>query len=155
MNANVELLNYIYQNAEMGKDTIKKLIEVVKDSNNEEFNNFLKSQFNEYKEIFMEAENLLNSLEKEGKSINKLQKIEANMMINMKTINGKSPDHISEMLMQGSIMGVIQIIRRMKQYKNQVSKNVYSLAQKLLDTEQRNLEDCKKFLGAQNDKVLP
>ena len=73
----------------------------------------------------------------------------------MKTINGKSPDHISEMLMQGSIMGVIQIIRRMKQYKNQVSKNVYSLAQKLLDTEQRNLEDCKKFLGAQNDKVLP
>lgn len=144
MDANNEMLNYIHQNAEMGQNTITKLIDIVEDG---EFKSALQSQFNEYKQIFDETEKIVNKYGKTTKDINTLQKMEAYMMISMKTMNDKSPDHISEMLMQGSIMGIIQIIRRLKRYKNEVDSDVYNLGEKLLKTEQNNIEQLKKFIG--------
>lgn len=144
MDANNEMLNYIHQNAEMGQNTITKLIDIVEDG---EFKSALQSQFNEYKQIFDETEKIVNKYGKTTKDINTLQKMEAYMMISMKTMNDKSPDHISEMLMQGSIMGIIQIIRRLKKYKNEVDSDVYNLGEKLLKTEQNNIEQLKKFIG--------
>lgn len=144
MNANVEFLNYIHQNAEMGQDSINKLLEILKDS---DFKNLLNSQFNEYKEIFDESEKILNEIDKEAKGVNKRQKRETELMISMKTLTNKSADHIAEMLMKGSLMGVIQSIRRLKQYTGQVNPEITMLAQRLLNTEERNLDECKKFLG--------
>lgn len=144
MNANVEMLNYIHQNAEMGQDSINRLLEIVQDG---EFKEMLKSQFDEYKVMFEDSEKMINRFHKDAKGINTLQKIETYLMINMKTMNDKSPDHIAEMLMQGSVMGVVQIIRRLKKYKNEVEKDVYQLGEKLLETEERNIDQCKKFLG--------
>lgn len=69
------------------------------------------------------------------------------MMIDIKTLNNKTPDHVAEMLIQGSTMGVIQITRRLKDYEGSVDKNVQKLAEKLLSTEQHNVEECRKFLG--------
>lgn len=144
MDANNEMLNYIHQNAEMGQNTITKLIDIVEDG---KFKSALQSQFNEYKQIFDETEKIVNKYGKTTKDINTLQKMEAYMMISMKTMNDKSPDHISEMLMQGSIMGIIQIIRRLKRYKNEVDSDVYNLGEKLLKTEQNNIEQLKEFIG--------
>lgn len=146
MNENQEMLNYIHQNAEMGQDSINKLLEIVDEDS--EFKQLLQSQFNEYKIIFDESEKLLNDMNKDAKGINKLQKMETYMMINMKTMRDKSPDHISEMLMQGSTMGIVQIIRRIKKYDGIVDRQIINLGKKLLETEQRNLDECKKFLGA-------
>ena len=90
--------------------------------------------------------NKLNALNKEAKGINKLQKIETYLMINMKTISDKSSNHIAEMLIQGSTMGIIQIIRRLKQYSGNVDDYVYNLGKTLLDIEQYNVDECKKYL---------
>ena len=59
----------------------------------------------------------------------------------------KTPGHISEMLMQGSVMGVSQITKKLDEYKGFVDKDVYSLGEKLLKVEDRNLAECRKFLG--------
>ena len=147
MNENVELLNYIYQNAEMGQDSINKLLDILENETNQEFKNMLESQFKEYKNIFDEAEEKLNNFNKDAKGINSWQKMETYLMISMKTMKNKTPDNISAMLMQGSVMGIIQITRRLKLYKNKVESEIYSLGEKLLATEERNLEECKKFLG--------
>ena len=45
MNGNAELLNFIYQNSQMGVDTIKQLMGIVEDA---EFKKHLESQLNEY-----------------------------------------------------------------------------------------------------------
>lgn len=144
MNANAELLNYIYQNAQMGQDSINKILEIM--DRDDEFKEHLENQFREYKEVFDEAEKMLNDLGEDAKDINKLQKKQAEVMIEMKTMKGRSADHITEMLMKGNLMGIIQLIRRMKEYKGKVDDEVYALADKLIKTEEINLQDGRKFL---------
>ena len=53
MTQDMALLNFIYQNAEMGKETIPKLTKIVEDVN---FRRVLEDQLTEYQEIFNKAE---------------------------------------------------------------------------------------------------
>ena len=145
MEKNAELLNYVYQNAQMGRESIEKLLGIVKE--NENFIAVLKKHLSEYVDFCDEAVDLLREMGEEVKDVNKMQKIETDMMISMKTLAEKTPDHVSEMLMQGSVMGIIQITRRIKRYENVADERVMSLAQKLLDMEEHNFSEYKKFLG--------
>lgn len=144
MNENIELLNYIHKNAEMGQDSIDDLLSIVDDP---KFKTMLSRQFKEYKNIFDESEKLLKDYNAEIKNVNPIHKIEGNIMLKIKTLNDKSPRNISEMLIQGSTMGTIKMTKRLNQYKNKVDSNVYSLGKKLLRTEEHNIEDCKAFLS--------
>ena len=144
MDENIEMLNYIHKNAEMGQDSIDKLLDIVDDP---KFKTMLNGQFKEYKNIFDESEKLLKDYNAEIKNINPVHKLEGNIMLKIKTLNDKSPRNISEMLIQGSTMGTIKMTKRLKQYKNKVDINIYSLGKKLLNTEEHNIEDCKAFLG--------
>lgn len=142
MNKNVELLNYIYQNSQMGLDTISHLLGIVED---EEYKSVLKSQYNEYDEIFQETKDKLDNYNKEGKDISFYQKATADVMINLKTITDKSPSHISEMMIQGSTMGVIESIKKLKEYKDAES-GILGLGEKLLNFEENNIGQLKKYL---------
>lgn len=142
MNPNVEILNYIHQNSQMGQDTLKQIINIIDDTN---FKNMLEEQFQEYKNIFDISVHKLNSLDKDSKGINPLEKISSYIMINLKTLTNKTPSHIAEMLIQGSTMGIIDITKKLKEYKD-VDEDILNLGQKLLMTEQQNLEEAKKFL---------
>lgn len=143
MNTNVELLNYIHQNSQMGKDTVKQLIEI---SNDEQFKNLLKSQYNEYVGIFERTNTLLEQFNKEPKGIGAFAKVSTYIMINLHTIANKSPSHISEMLIQGSTMGIIQITKKISEY-NTADTEIINLANILLNFELQNVEECKKYLG--------
>jgi len=64
MDGNVELLNYIHQNSEMGKDTINQLLGISRD---EEYKKMLLSQLDEYKMIYDRTDEKLKELNKEAK----------------------------------------------------------------------------------------
>jgi len=142
MDKNDELLNYIHQNSEMGQDTIKHLIDVTKD---EAYKTMLQQQLNEYKMINDTAEQKLRERNKEAKDINIFSKASTNIMINLNTLANKTPSHISEMLIQGSTMGIVDITKKIKEYPN-ADVEILDLANKLLQFEQSNIEECKKYL---------
>lgn len=142
MNGNIELLNYIHQNSEMGQNTLNQLIGIVEDNS---FKEVLQSQFNEYKKIFDLSEEKIKEQNKESKEINAFAKISTYMMINLKTLANKSPSHISEMLIQGSTMGIIDITKKINEY-NSADKEILDLADNLLKFEQNNIEELKKFV---------
>ncbi|MDD7793916.1 hypothetical protein [Clostridium sp. 'White wine YQ'] len=142
MDANNELLNYIYQNAEMGESTIKQLIPMV---NDQAFKNNLQSQLNEYKTIFDIADRKLKELNSESKGIGTLTKVSTYIMININTLVNKTPSHIAEMLIRGSTMGIIDITKRIKDYKQQ-DKQILDVANRLLKFEERNVDELKGFL---------
>ncbi|SCK04453.1 Uncharacterised protein [uncultured Clostridium sp.] len=145
MDGNNEILNFIYQNSEMGTETIKHLIDITENSTNNEFKDVLYSQYNEYKKIFNESEKMIKDRGNDPKDINKFQKITTYIMINMKTLTDKSPSHLSEMLIQGSTMGIIDATKRINQYDD-ADKDVLDLANRLLEFEKDNQEEWKKFL---------
>ena len=142
MEQDAELLNYIYQNAQMGKDTLKQLIGITKD---QEYKKMLNSQFDEYKKVFEIADEKLMEQNKEAKDINVYSKVSSYIMINLNTMANKTPSHISEMLIQGSTMGIVDITKRINEYAN-VDREILDLAKKLLKFEQNNVEECKKYL---------
>lgn len=142
MNGNVELLNFVYQNSQMGVDTIKQLIGITQD---EEFKRHLESQFNEYKEIHSAAKIMLNSNGYDEKGIGAFDKIKTYIMINIQTLTDKTTSHISEMLIIGSNMGVINAVKNLKKYKD-AEKDIKDLMEKLLRFEENNIQQLKAFL---------
>ncbi len=142
MDKNTELLNYIYQNSQMGIKTLNQLIEIVEDNN---FKNQLQTQLNEYTSINSVALQKLKELGHEEKGIGNMAKISAYMSISIKTLIDKSPCHISEMLIQGSTMGIIDATKNIQKY-NDADNQILQIADKLLKTEQNNIEQLKHYL---------
>lgn len=142
MDANAELLNYIRQNAQMGQNTVHQLTGIVQDG---DFRGLLDSQFREYKKMFDTTEKRLKTMGMEVKDVNAFSKIQAYLMINLETLADKSPEHIAEMMIQGSTMGVIQITRKLKEYGN-ADEEIKYMGEHLLTLEQQNIDECKRYL---------
>jgi len=142
MNGNTEMLNFVFQNSQMGVDTIKQLLGIVEDEN---FKKHLESQFDEYKEIQLATQKALNENGKDEKGISTLDKIKTYLMINMQTMTDKTPSHISEMLIIGSNMGIIDAIKNLKKYKD-AEPSIVKLMEKLLKFEEDNVQQLKQFL---------
>lgn len=142
MNGNAELLNFIYQNSQMGVDTLDQLTGMVEDG---EFKKHLESQYNEYQEIHTAAKSLLNENGYDEKGLRTFEKIKTYLMINMETMTNKTPSHIAEMLIIGSNMGVIDAVKNIKRYTG-AEKKIIDLMEKLLKIEEENIQQLKKFL---------
>lgn len=142
MNANTEMLNFIYQNSQMGVTTISQLLDIVED---QEFKKHLNSQLDEYKEIHKLARQKLNENGYDEKGIGAFDKIKTYLMINMQTLTDRSASHIAEMLIIGSNMGVINAVKNLKKYHN-VEQDIKNLMERLLKTEENNIQELKAFL---------
>ncbi len=142
MNDHIEFLNYIYQNAEMGIVGIDDIITKVKD---EKFEKLLQEQKSDYENICKEAINILKKYGKEQKELNKMAKMSSYMMVKMKTMNDCSTSNLAKMMMEGSNKGIIEITEKLNAY-NEPDEEITALANKLLETEQNNLDDLKTFL---------
>jgi hypothetical protein len=142
MNGDTELLNYIYQNSQMGTKTIEQLLNIVED---ETFKKQLQSQYDEYKQIHETARNMLNSHGYDEKGIGAFEKIRAYLMINMQTLTDKSASHIAEMMIIGSNMGVIDAIKNIKKY-NDAEEDIVQLMDKLKKFEENNIHTLKEYL---------
>lgn len=142
MNGNAELLNFVYQNSQMGVHTLEQLIRIVED---DDFKKHLESQYHEYQEIHKAAQKALNENGYDEKGISKPDKIKAYLMINMQTLTDKTPSHIAEMLIIGSNMGIIDAVKNLKRYKN-AEPGIIKLMERLLRFEENNVQQLKKFL---------
>ena len=129
MSADAEMLNFIYQNSQMGVETLNQLIPMI---DNEAFKKRIEAQLKEYEQIHEEAKKLLNRHGYDEKGIGALEKIMAYLMIDMKTLMDKSSSHIAEMLIQGSNMGIIDAVKRINQYEKEAEKEVTALMRRIM-----------------------
>ena len=142
MNGNTELLNFVYQNAQMGVITIDQLINIVED---EEFKAHLSAQLEEYRSIFSEARELLNKNGYEEKGISTCSKIKTYISVRIQTAGDATPSHVSEMLILGSNMGIIDAVKNLKTYLD-AEEDIRNLMKRLLAFEEENVQQLKDFL---------
>ena len=140
---NVELLNYISKNTEMGKSSIKQLLEVVK---HPEFRETVESQYREYDEIYDLAHQALETRHEEAKNVSPMAKISSYIMININNLTDGSESSMAEMMLKGSNSGIVEITKHLNDLGDQVEPDVKQLAERLLKFEKRNVEELKKFL---------
>lgn len=142
MNKDIELLNYIYQNAKMGIvgiDNIKN--EIVDD----ELLTTIREQQKDYYEICNEATKMLLENNEDIKDISGIAKLMTYFDAKLNTLDDKSNTNIAKMMMKGSNKGIIEIQEKLNNYKG-ADKKAISLAKELLRIEKRNLDNLKKFL---------
>ena len=142
MDANTELLNFIFQNSEMGTNTLDELIEIAGDV---PFEQVLLKQREGYKVINQEAVRLMEGSEEEPKGISKFDQIRTYLMIKASTLTNHSASHFAEMMIQGSTMGIIDLCKQLNSYK-EVNPEIRALAERLLQFEEGNIQELKKYL---------
>lgn len=138
----VELLQFIRQNAQMGTVTLSKLKDMLDDG---ALKDTIGSQLDEYDEVFEMAGVKLEEAGEEAKNVNSFMQTMATTMLDAQSLTDKSPSHIAEMVILGSTRGLIKIMRRMRDCKS-ASNDVLGLAYRLLFIEQSNIDQLKKFL---------
>ncbi len=143
MNANAELLNYAYQNSQMGVDTIQQLMEIAEDIS---FKEFLEKQLNGYEEFHKRARRMLNQNGYDEKGLNAFEKVKTYFMVNAQTMNDYSSSNIASMLINGSTMGIIDTVKKLRQYEHDADKESIKLMEDLRDFEEKSAEKLKDFL---------
>ncbi len=143
MNADAELLNFIFQNSQMGVESLGKILPEVKEGR---FKEQLTAQNNEYQRIHRLAKEHLNKHGFDEKGIGQMQKLMTYMMIDMRLIMDSSQSNIAQMLMKGSNMGIIDAQKNINQYEKEASSDVVDLMRHLLRFEEENVERLKEYL---------
>lgn len=139
MDHNAKLLQSIYENAAMGKEALGGLIKRCEDAN---FRQAMAEQFAEYHETQEEVEKLLKAVYLEPRRPFLLA-LRKHMDINLSI--DRTSTHMAEMLMHGSLMGIVDIARERREH-TAASEEAQDLARKLLSTEENNLRRLQKFL---------
>lgn len=137
-----ELLNHIYQTAEMGREGIQSVLKYTEEP---KLANALNSQLTEYEQLQNAAGSILQARGEPPKGLGPVAKASSEVMSTMKAMTDRSAANIAEMMIQGSTMGVTKSLRTIRDCDLR-SDDVRRLANKLVKTEQANIEEMKRFL---------
>lgn len=138
----VDLLSHVYQTAEMGRDGI---FTVLKRADDPALLKALNRQAGEYRDIQNTAERMLRARGVQPDGVGLMARVSFEMMGTMKVMADHSPSKVAEMMIQGSTMGVTKSLRTIRACRVK-DGSVSDLADKLLRTEQANIEEMKGFL---------
>ena len=141
MCANEQLLIAIHKNAEMGKNTLDKLLPESKG----EIRAVLEEQLEEYKRIFMAADTLLKSMDGNDGGVPPMTKVMSDLMIEVQTLSDKTPAHLSEMVLKGIDLGIEEINSALNELQLKAKPETVNLANTLRTFLMRNKETLQRF----------
>ncbi len=139
----VEMLNYILQNAEMGCQGIKNVRKGVKDSI--AVDSVLCDQLVRYGKIYHVANSMLRSRGAEVHHVSPVTRTMTKYAAQRDLNRDPSPSHAAEMMIKGNTMGVNKMVQRLRNYDRN-DRNVTLLAKKMIDTEEEHIKEMRAFI---------
>lgn len=143
-NDNLNILDEVNKGATMGMDAISYISEKAKDGT---FKQVLDGEYNKYKDISRRVSNIYDNYtdEKEPHETNRMTKMMTWYGIQMKTMTDDTTSKLSELLMQGTNMGIIEGRRLINQNPN-ADKDVKSVLSDFVTMQEDSVETLKKYL---------
>ena len=142
-NQNLNILDEVNKGATMGMDAISYVSEKVIDN---DFKKVLDTEYNKYKDISNRVNNLYdNYSSKEPHETNAMNKMMTWYGIQMKTMTDDSTSKLSELLMQGTNMGIIEGRRLLNQNQN-IEPDVKNILNDFVVMQEDSVETLKKYL---------
>ena len=142
-NQNLNILDEVNKGATMGMDAISYVSEKVVD---DDFKEVLDTEYNKYKDISNRVNNLYdNYSSKEPHETNAMNKMMTWYGIQMKTMVDDSTSKLSELLMQGTNMGIIEGRRLLNQNQN-IEPDVKNILNDFVVMQEDSVETLKKYL---------
>lgn len=145
MNENMELLNFVYENAEMGVHTLNNLSDILRNKDNK-IKGLIEDELKEYNSFLKEAEKLLKKNKVEPKKTNLMAKISSKMGVAMETMKDNSDPAIASMVIEGLTMGIVEMGTKIENYKKLVDKKILKLSTKFLKFQEEEIEKLKTFM---------
>ncbi len=145
MNENIELLEYIYKNSEMGVFTINELLKNLEEKDNK-IKGLAKEELDKYEEFKEKSEELIKKYDYDVKKNKLTSKIMSSMGINHEVNSDNSDSSIAHMLTEGITMGIVDMETKIKNYKDSAEKDIVKLAKEFLKFQQDELENLKEYM---------
>lgn len=142
-NQNLNILDEVNKGATMGMDAISFVAEKVKDDT---FKEVLDIEYNKYENISKRVNDIYeNYSNKEPHETNAMNKAMTWYGIQMKTMNDDSNSKLSELLMQGTNMGIIEG-RRLLNQNPYAADEVKTILNDFVVMQEDSVETLKKYL---------
>ncbi len=142
-NNNLNVLDEINKGATMGMDAIHYVYGKASDI---DLQKTLDIEYNKYKDISRRVNDLYsNYSDKEPHETNAMNKMMTWYGVQMKTMTDQTSSKLSELLMQGTNMGIIEGRRLLNQNQN-LAPNVKSILSDFVTMQEDSVETLKKFL---------
>ncbi|NLJ30243.1 MAG: hypothetical protein GX424_01330 [Clostridiales bacterium] len=142
MPENINLLEEIYQTTKMGLEATRLAVPKV---HSKPLRGDMLRQAKNYLEINRRAKSMLRDEGCLPEEKGTLKRAMVKGSIRMNTLLDNSSNHIAEMMIQGTNMGIINITKKLNRL-NDSDAGAKNLAQDYLADEQRNIETMKKYL---------
>lgn len=142
-NQDLNILDEINKGATMGMDAISFVSPKVIDS---DFKNVLNTEYHKYEAISNQVNNLYNNYtNKEPHETTPMNKAMTWYGIQMKTMMDDTTSKISELLMQGTNMGIIEG-RRLLNHNENATTDVKKILNDFVVMQEDSIETLKKYL---------
>ncbi len=138
----IEMLNCILQNAEMGCQGITNIRRM---EHSTAVDRVLCDQLARYGKFYGAAHKMLTSRGEKAKHISPVVKTMTRIAAGRDLQRDASASHIAEMMIKGSTMGVNKLVRRLRDYNRQ-NPGVTMLAKKMLDAEEEHIREMRAFI---------
>ena len=137
-----KLLNRVYQDSKIG---VLAANEVMKKTNEQKFKDIIQTQKEDYEKIADQCEEIAekNNLKIYDNSFFKKMKQVA--MINFSLFFDETDRHIAEIMITGSVMGVLDVIKSLYDLSN-ADQSIKDLAKKLQILQEDYVEKLKVYL---------
>lgn len=140
---NKELLSGIYKLSQTGMEATKAVIQKTKPS---ALRDELEEQYNDYSDASAKTEQELIAEGVIPKDLSPLTKAIMWGSIKMHTLNEVSPEHIAEIMINGTTMGIVDLTKHIGECKN-ADQNLIGYAKDFIKNEERHIENLKVFLS--------
>ena len=142
-NQNLNILDEVNKGATMGINAITYVFPKAKDA---DFKKVLNVERNKYEKISERVNDLYsNYSQKEPHETNTMEKMMTWYGIQMNTLKDDSTSKLSELLMQGTNMGIIEGRRLLNQNQN-IEPNVKNILNDFVVMQEDSVETLKKYL---------
>ena len=138
----IEMLNSILQNAEMGCQGITS---VRRRNKNRAVDNVLCTQLMRYGKIYSVANSMLKSRGEQARHISPIAKTMTRFSAQRDLSRDPSASHIAEMMIKGNTMGVNKMVQNLRDY-DRGNPNITLLAKKMLDAEEEHIRELRAFI---------
>lgn len=142
-NQNLNILDEVNKGATMGMDAISYVTDKAKDKN---FKQVLYTEYNKYRDISRRVNTLYSKYsDKEPHETNAMNKMMTWYGIQMKTMTDDTTSKLSELLMQGTNMGIIEGRRLLNQHDD-IEYSVKTILNDFVVMQEDSVETLKKYL---------
>lgn len=138
----LKTLKELHKGAIMGMNSISYVEEKVGDK---EFKNELSSQYNQYSDILTRIIDSYNHIGEVPENTNIKDKMQTWVGIQLNTMTDQSNSKLSEMLIQGTTMGIIEGCK-LKNSNHNLNNNVETILNDFITMQENSIDKLKCYL---------